>query len=214
MVSNTTLLPPAHRLVPPCTALHSAPDVRLSLLIYADDTAILADSAEKLQQLLTSVDHGWCCSHGMTISTVKSEATVFNCRQPAQSVNVSVQGKPIPVCKEFKYLGVWFHHINGAAHHVQKAASRGMFASACLHRKLYELEVGSNVTLAFKLYDSLVMPASAKWGTSMLGSRSPADSAVLPERVHSNLIKFTLKMRHKTKSWVAFREAGLYSLQY
>jgi hypothetical protein len=36
--------------------LHSAPDVRLSLLIYADDTAILANSAEELQQLLTSVD--------------------------------------------------------------------------------------------------------------------------------------------------------------
>ena len=33
-------------------------------------------------------------------------------------------------------------------------------------------------------------------------------------RVHRNFIKFTLKMRHNTKSWVAFREAGLYPLQY
>jgi hypothetical protein len=48
----------------------------------------------------------------------------------------------------------------------------------------------------------------------MLGSRSHADSAVLPERAHRNFIKSTLKMRHNTKSWVAFREAGLYLLQY
>jgi hypothetical protein len=47
-----------------------------------------------------------------------------------------------------------------------------------------------------------------------LGSRAPAVSAVLPERVHRNFIKFTLKMRCKTKAWVAFREAGMYPLQY
>jgi hypothetical protein len=40
----------------PARSNHSAPDVRLSLLVYADDTAILANSAEELQQLLTSVD--------------------------------------------------------------------------------------------------------------------------------------------------------------
>jgi hypothetical protein len=143
--SACTLMVWQHHVASTCPhagpTLHSAPDVRLSLLIDVDDTAILADSAEEMQQLLTSVD-GWCCSRGMTISTaLKSEATVFNCRQPAQSVNVSVQGKPIPVCKVSKYLGVWFHHINGAAH------NRGKFAVACLHRKLYDLEVGSSVTL-------------------------------------------------------------------
>jgi Reverse transcriptase (RNA-dependent DNA polymerase) len=197
--------------------LDSAPGVRLSLLIYADDTAILANSAAELQQLLTCVD-SWCGVHGMTISTVKSEATVFNCRQPAQNVNVSLNGKRLPVCKVFKYLGVWFHHLKGAAYNVQKAATRGKFAIACLHRKLYDLEVGNNVKLALKLYDSLVMPAMLYgcevWGTCLLGSRSPADSAVLPERVHRNFVKFNRKMRHNAKSWVTFREAGMYPLQH
>ena len=198
-------------------ALNSAPDVRLSLLIYADDTAILANSAEELQQLLTSVD-SWCCTHGMTISIVKSEVMVFNCKSPAQLVNVSVQGKRLPVSKVFKYLGVWFHFQKGAAHNVQKAATRGKFAIACMHRKLYELDVGSNVNLSLKLYNSLVLPAMMYgcevWGTCALGCRAPAESDVLPERVHRNFIKFTLKMRHRTKAWVAFREAGMYPLQY
>jgi hypothetical protein len=38
----------------------------------------LANSTEELQQLLTSVDRLVDRSHGMTISTVKSKATVFN----------------------------------------------------------------------------------------------------------------------------------------
>jgi hypothetical protein len=58
-------------------ALCTAPGVQLNLLIYADDTAILADSAEHLQQLITCVDN-WCCAHGMTISIVKSEGTQFS----------------------------------------------------------------------------------------------------------------------------------------
>jgi hypothetical protein len=52
-------------------ALYSAPDARLSLLIYADDTAVLANSAEELQHLLYSYSPVWmaeCCSHGMTAS--------------------------------------------------------------------------------------------------------------------------------------------------
>jgi hypothetical protein len=67
--------------------LDIAPGVRLSLVIHASDTAILANSAEELQQLLTCVD-SQCGSDGITISTVKSEATVSNCRQPAQNINV------------------------------------------------------------------------------------------------------------------------------
>jgi hypothetical protein len=198
-------------------SLHTAPDVRLSLLIYADDTAILANSAEELQQLLTSVD-SWCSTHGMTISIVKSEVMVFNCKSPEQLVNVSVQGRPLPVVRVFKYLGVWFHFSKGAAHNVHKAATRGKFAIACMHRKLYDLDVGSNVNLSLKLYNSLVLPAMLYgcevWGTCTLGCAKPADSDVLPEQVHRNFVKFTLRMRHKTKAWVAYREAGMYPLQY
>ena len=195
--------------------LNNAPDVRLNLLIYADDTAILANSAAELQRLVTSVDD-WCCTHGMTISVVKSEVVVFNCSSPA--ADVSVQGKRLPVSKVFKYLGVWFHCQKGAAHNVHKAAARGKFAIACLHRKMSELDVGSNVNLSLNLYNSLVMPAMLYgcevWGTCALGSTAPADSTVLPEQVHRNFVKFALKMRSKTKAWVAFREAGMYPLQY
>jgi hypothetical protein len=198
-------------------ALNAAPDTRLSLLIYADDTAILADSAEELQRLVTSVDT-WCCAHGMTISIVKSEVMVFNCRAPEQLVNLSVQGQRLPVCRLFKYLGVWFHFQKGAAHNVQKAAARGKFAIACMHRKLSDLDVGSNVNLTLKLYNSLVMPAMLYgcevWGASMLRCMTPAESTAPLEKVHRNAIKFTLKMRSRTKAWVAFREAGMYPLQY
>jgi hypothetical protein len=74
--------------------VHCARSAAVNLLIYADDTAILADSAEQLQQLITCVeDCDWCCAHGMTISIVKSEVMVFNRRSPEHLANVSVQGQ-------------------------------------------------------------------------------------------------------------------------
>ena len=47
-----------------------------------------------------------------------------------------------------------------------------------------------------------------------MGCQDPATSASPPELVHRNFVKFTLRMRSKTKAWVAFREAGMYPLQY
>jgi hypothetical protein len=82
----------------------------------------------------------------MAIGTVKSEATVvFNCRQPAQSVSVSVNGKRLPACKvSLKYRGAWFHHLQAANCEVCHCLP----APQAVGR-----EVGNNVDLALKLYD-------------------------------------------------------------
>ena len=48
-------------------AFYTASYVRVSLLTYAVDTAILANSAQELQQLMTSVE-ARCSLHGMAIS--------------------------------------------------------------------------------------------------------------------------------------------------
>jgi hypothetical protein len=139
--------------------------------------------------------------HGIAISTVKSEATDFNCRQPAQSVNVSVQGKP--VCKVFKYLG--FHHVNGAAH------------MTCI-RQLVGASLPLPAYMAFKLYDSLAMPAMlyagcAVWGTSMLGSRSLASDSAVLTRASTQGTSLDSLLKYAPQ-YEFFREAGMYPLQY
>ncbi len=198
--------------------LTTAPHLRLSLLMYADDCVVMAESASQLQALMSCVDE-WCCMKGMTISVKKSEVVVFNAtRAAARQTSIIVQGKRLPVRDAFKYLGVWFHRTKGTAHHVQKAADRGKFAIACMNRRLAGMAVGSNVALSLTLYQSLVLPAMLYgcevWGPALLGTADPATNASPPELVHRNFVKFTLRMRSRTKAWVAFREAGMYPLQY
>ena len=155
----------------------------------------------------------------MTISTGKSEVVVFNSQwRMAQQVTTCVQGKRLPVSKAFKYLGVWFHHSKGVAHHVAKAAGRGKAAIAGLQRRLSELDIGNNVYLSLHLYHAIVVPSllygCEAWGAALLGCTDAAVSDLLPEQVRRNFVKFTLKMRSKTKAWVAFCEAGMYPLQH
>ena len=124
----------------------------------------------------------------MTISNVKSEVMVFNCRAPEQLANVSVQGQQLPVSRVFTVPWGMVPFSEGGCAQCTQGCCQGKFAIACMHRKLSDLDVGNNVNLALKLYNALVMPAMLYgcevWGTSMLRCRAPANSTALPEKVH------------------------------
>jgi hypothetical protein len=46
---------------------------------------------------------------GLTISAVKSEATVFYRKHHKPDVTLWIDGRSLPQTKEFKYLGVFFN---------------------------------------------------------------------------------------------------------
>jgi hypothetical protein len=133
--------------------------VYMSLLMYADDTAVLVNSAQELQQLLHCIQQ-WCSEHGMTIHVDKTSILViFNTTASALlglRNEWSIGGSHVEVSPQVKNLGIHFHFSTGAAYGVQKAAQRGRFAIACLHRKLHDLDVGANVELALHMYSSIV----------------------------------------------------------
>jgi Reverse transcriptase (RNA-dependent DNA polymerase) len=196
-------------------------DVYMSLLMYADDTAVLANSPQELQQLLDCIQQ-WCGEHGMTIHVDKTEIVVFNTTAQILSgfgATWSIDGKHVKVSQHFKYLGIHFHFSTGATYGLQKAAQRGRFAIACLHRKLHDLDVGANVELALHMYSSMVEPAllygCEVWGQNCLQLTDPAASNNLEvEQVHRNFLRYVLKVRKNTPAWIVYREAGMYPVQH
>jgi hypothetical protein len=195
--------------------------IRMSMLMYADDTAVLANSAVELQLLLDCI-HDWCGEHGMTIHVLKTEIVVFNTTASALSqlgTRWSIAGIHVKVSHHFKYLGIHFHFSSGAAYGLQKAAQRGRFAVACLHRKLHDLDVGANVALTLHLYSSMVMPAllygCEVWGQHCLNLADPTTSShVEVEQVQRNFLRYTLRVRRCTAVWTLYREAGMYPVQH
>ena len=80
-------------------------DVRVESLLFADDLALLASSADGLQRALDRFA-AECSSSGMRISTAKTEVMVLS-RQPEQCA-LQVSGVPLRQVEKFKYLGVEF----------------------------------------------------------------------------------------------------------
>ena len=77
----------------------------LSNIRYADDTAVLADSAEDLQLLLNRLTREEN-DLGMKINTTKTKVMVIS-RNPNLQANITIYGKPIEQVARFKYLGCW-----------------------------------------------------------------------------------------------------------
>ena len=74
---------------------------------YADDTVLVADSEEKLQELVTGL-HRSSMASGLQINYGQGKTEVMGLTKRAQdlNVNVNIEGKHITQVEKYKYLGV------------------------------------------------------------------------------------------------------------
>ena len=78
---------------------------RLSLLCYADDVVLLAESEEDLQSMLDVVSH-WCKQWRLEVNVSKTKVMVFGARG-TQNTKARCCGRELDEVEEYKYLGVW-----------------------------------------------------------------------------------------------------------
>ena len=84
---------------------HGSP--RVTLLLYADDLVVLAESRADLQRALNAISAWgarWKFSFG--IGPDKTAVRVVGCRSP--NFNFTLQGPQVPVVSKYCYLGVSF----------------------------------------------------------------------------------------------------------
>ena len=71
---------------------------------YADDTVMVADSAEKLQELVNAVNEA-SEEKGLRINRAKTECMVVSKRNEPIDCHVEIHQEPIKKVQEFQYLG-------------------------------------------------------------------------------------------------------------
>lgn len=195
----------------------TAQGVRIPLLMYADDAALIATSAEQLQTLLNHVAH-WCTMHGMNINLTKTEIVVFNSHSQPNIGTWNLGGQQITVSKAFKYLGVMFNCMHVERNMQKAAAQRGRAALAGMKNRMGELHVGGNIYLSLYLYKALVQPAAMYgaevWGHTNMQHMDPIAAPKEVERFQRVFVRTALRLRTGTSTWVMYREAGMYPLQY
>ena len=189
-----------------CSYINLDNFIRLMVLMYADDTIILADSAENLQIALNALK-SYCDTWKLEINCTKTKILVFSNRKAnPNDYNFNLGINNIELVDSYKYLGVILNYngsFNLAIDNLRSQASRAMYSLISKSRRL-------NLPIDIQLdsYDKTVLPillyGCEIWGYSNVPSI---------ETFHLKFLKMTLGVHIKTCNNMVYGELGRFPLE-
>ncbi|MEW8546880.1 MAG: reverse transcriptase family protein, partial [Candidatus Thiodiazotropha sp.] len=174
------------------------------ILLFADDTMLLANTKLELQLLLNKLCT-YCKTWNLTVNTNKTKVMIFSRSNRHEQVEIFYDETLLEIVNTFIYLGVNVSS-NGKFYqsqkHLSEQASKALFAL----RKLFD----SNLLCIkdkLKLFDSLVQPI-LMYGSEIWGFHKADDI----EKVHIKFLKQLLGVRRQTNNIAVYGELGRFPL--
>ena len=178
----------------------------ISLILFADDMALLSTSKQGLQEGLNNLER-YCDDWGLTVNTEKTKCMAFK-KEGKMAVNDKwfFKGIQLETVPDFRYLGFTIGSSGSLSKGVSDLATRGSRALFGLKRIISQ-NPALTVELQLNLFNSLVEPvmsyACESWGLR------EADQL---EKIHLAFLKSILGVRKSTPSAFIYRELGVYPL--
>ena len=179
--------------------------LKLFVLLYADDTIILAENQHELQRALTSV-HKYCVNYNLTVNIKKTKIIIFSRGKVRKYPSFTYGKETIEVVSDYVYLGVTMNYNNKLAKAIRKQldqARRAQFAMLIKARKL-DLPIDIQCNLFDKLVTPVLLYGCEVWGVY---------SNDMSETFHRKFFKKILKLRPSTPTCMVYGEVGKYPLQ-
>jgi hypothetical protein len=82
---------------------------KVFLILYADDTVVLAESAEGMQNAL-DIFHLYCKQWKLEVNVNKTKIIIFSKRKSRSNFEFKLQHETIEVVDSFSYLGILFKY--------------------------------------------------------------------------------------------------------
>ncbi len=77
---------------------------RISNIRYADDTALLAESQEQLQKMITKINNS-CKKFGMSLNAKKTKVMIVEKKESREQLKIHVDGTELEQVYQYSYLG-------------------------------------------------------------------------------------------------------------
>lgn len=178
--------------------------LKIFLLLYADDTVILSNSADGLQNSLNVYDE-YCDIWKLTVNQSKSKVIIFSKRsQP--NITFTLSGIALETVREYKYLGVLFCSNNSFFSMKKYIAEQGTRAVYSLLSKARNMHLP--IDLQIELFDKLVKPILL-YGCEVWGF----GNVTVIERVQLKFLKHALNIKNSTPNYIVYGEVGVYPLE-
>lgn len=188
--------------------------VRVPVLFYADDQALIATSPEGLQrqlEYLASYSAQW----GLTVNTVKTKVVVYAAAAPEGVPEFSYQGTVVEQVPAFRYLGVQIHTTHAFCTAAAARAAAGKQAAHLLRRRMAGCGLDDPV-LAMQLFDEYVRPVMSYgaevWGPQLVTRALSSGQADACERVHLDFLRQLLGVRDTSPTLAVLAETGRFPI--
>lgn len=177
--------------------------LKLLVLLYADDTVILSDSAEDFQRSL-SLFNDYCKNWHLQVNMRKTKIIIFGARQ-LNNFEFKFDDQIIEIIDQYHYLGVTFSSSGSflkARKHVAEQATKAMHL-------LFTRANNSDlpIDLILKLFDHTVIPILT-YGSEVFGY----ENIDILEKVHNNFLRKITKARRSTPMSFLYGELGRYRI--
>ena len=179
--------------------------LKLFILLYADDTVVMAESADQLNLALAAVSD-YCRLWDLSVNTAKTKVVIFSRGKVQRHPDFIFGDSTLEVVPDYVYLGTTLNYngrFNKAIDKQVKQAKRAMFALITKARRLC-----LPVDVICDLFDKTIMPillyGCEVWGFSNLNDI---------ELFYKKFLKSTLKLYRTTPDCMVYGEFGRGPLQ-
>ena len=174
--------------------------LHLFLLLYADDTTLLAETEKDMQKSLDCLKD-YCDISGLSINVEKTKVVVFSRGKIRNLPCLTFNGSNLQCVFEYKYLGTLFNYNNRFQKTIKAqcvSAKRALFS---LMRKCRSLDLP--IDLQIELFDRCVVPIMLYncevWGHEQLEQL---------DKLQLKFFKLLLGVKRSTPSCMVYGELG------
>lgn len=187
----------------PCETLDDQLHVYLKVLIllYADDTVILSDNNNDLQEALNIFEQ-YCEEWKLTVNIEKTKVLIFANGRLSKHDKFFFKGKTLEIVAEYKYLGIFFSRSGSfmkTKKYLSKQANKAMFS---LLRKTRQLNLP--ISMQIDLFNKTIKPILL-YGSEIYGF----GNIDILERVQLKFLKYILNLKASTPSFMVYGETGV-----
>ena len=179
--------------------------LRIYVLLYADDTIVMAESPEELQLALDKVKE-YCDTWKLQINVSKTKVVIFSRGKVRNVPNFKYGEECIEIVDDYVYLGTTFNYngkMNKAINKQVTQARRALF-SMLIKCKRLELPIDINCELFDVLIVQILTYGCEIWGCYKLDNI---------ETFHRKFMKSQLCVHKRTANCMVYGDLGRFKLE-
>lgn len=184
--------------------LHLEHYLKIFVLLYADDTIILAENEDDMQKAVDAL-FSYCSDNKLHINTTKTKVLVFSKGKIRNRPKIKFGDDILEVVDEYVYLGIIFNYngkFNKAKDRLCTLATNAMFGILNKGRRL-QLDIDTQIHLFNSIVEPILIYGSEIWGY---------ENVQCIERVQLRFLKLLLMVKKSTPSVMVRGELGIFPI--